>query len=60
MLYYNYPKRFKPLPEGYRVYQLDSGHFMWVYGELKSPIHWDRFWIRRHAFLHFEGKVKFV
>ena len=57
-----YPKRYKPLPPGYRVVQLDSGHFMWVKdegvnrngGPIEGLISWDRYWVRRCAFAHYE------
>lgn len=50
-----YPKRCKPLPPGYKVIQLDSGHFMWVLnGEVEGPISVDRWWVRRCAFAHYE------
>lgn len=61
-----YPKRCKPLPPGYRVVQLDSGHFMWVYAadgdfensNVEGLISWDRWWVRRCAFANYEERLK--
>jgi hypothetical protein len=61
-----FPKRYKPLPPGYRIIQLDSGHFLWVYAadgdfdnsNVEGPICWDRFWVRRCAFAHYEENKK--
>lgn len=51
-----FPKHFRPLPQGYRIVQLDSGHFLWVLEEgareVEGPISWDRYWVRRCAFAH--------
>ena len=59
-----FPKRYKPLPPGYRIVQLDSGHFLWEFagdgktprnrpgGECEGLISWDRYWVRRCAFAH--------
>ena len=53
-----FPKRCKPLPPGYRVIQLDSGHYLWVLDgpgvETEGLISWDRWWVRRCAFAHHE------
>ena len=59
-----FPKRYKPLPPGYKIVQLDSGHFMWIWGSpeerakgdhnLEGPISWDRYWVRRCVFAHYE------
>lgn len=59
-----FPRRFRPLPPGYEVVQLDSGHYIWTWGPpearaagdytLEGLICWDRFWVRRCAFAHFE------
>lgn len=58
-----FPKRVRPLPEGYRVVQLDSGHFMWVgpYDaklgrETESFIHWDKWAVWRGAFADAAGR----
>jgi len=58
-----FPKHFKPLPPGYRIIQLDSGHYMWVYGtpeqlldgdySVEGLISWDRYWVRRCAFANY-------
>lgn len=63
-----FPKRYKPLPPGYKIVQLDSGHFLWTWGdpetfakgdyELEGLISWDRFWVRRCAFAHYEENKK--
>lgn len=52
-----FPSRYKPLPAGYRVIQLDSGHFMWIGPfdaklgrETESGIDWDKYRVRRGAF----------
>lgn len=50
-----WPKRFKPLPAGYDVVQLDSGHYLWVNAdEQEGLISWDPYWVRRCAFAHAE------
>jgi hypothetical protein len=57
-----WPKHYKPLPDGYRVIQLDSGHYMWEKvgccnsngGPLEGLMSWDRYWVRRCAFKHWE------
>lgn len=57
---YDFSKR-TPLPPGYHVRLLDSGHFMWVReveGDpndwtLESSIHWDRWAAWRGAWTHF-------
>ncbi len=59
-----FPKHMKPLPPGYRIVQLDSGHFMWIYAEdgdfenssCEGPISWDRWWVRRCAFANHEAR----
>lgn len=55
----SFPKRCKPLPPGFRVAQLDSGHFLWVREgegfEYEGFISWDRWWVRRCAFAHYES-----
>lgn len=55
-----FPKHYKPLPAGYRIVQLDSGHYMWVWGTpeqvavndymFEGPICWDKWWVRRCVF----------
>lgn len=52
-----FPKHFRPLPRGYRIVQLDSGHFMWIGPfdsklgrETESNICWDKYAVRRWAF----------
>lgn len=62
-----FPARYKPLPPGYRIMQLDSGHYLWTWGtpeqfaaddySKEGLISWDRYWVRRCAFAHFEGKL---
>ena len=53
-----FPARYKPLPPGYRIVQLDSGHFLWTLDGAERPteglISWDRYWVRRCAFAHYE------
>ncbi len=47
-----WPKRFKPLPPGYRVIWMGS-HYMWVNDrDQESPICWDAYRVRRWAFDH--------
>lgn len=48
-----WPPRYKPLPPGYSVCQMDSGHYFWAHrdGE-EGSAHWDAYWCRRGAFLH--------
>lgn len=57
-----FPKHFKPLPPGYRIVQLDSGHYLWCYYPdpnvddytKEGLISWDRYWVRRCVFAHYE------
>lgn len=59
-----FPARCKPLPPGYKVIHLDSGHFMWAAeeasndngGPLEGLICWDRWWVRRCAFANYEAR----
>lgn len=56
-----FPKRYRPLPPGYRIVQLDSGHFLWVLNdEVEGLISWDRYWVRRCAFAHAAERAKRV
>jgi hypothetical protein len=62
-----FPKHFKPLPPGYRIVQLDSGHYMWLWGTQEEianndyseegMISWDRYWVRRCAFANYEERT---
>ena len=58
--------RYKKLPPGYTIVQLDSGHYMWVFEDPFGPrvrvplgrdteglMSWDKWWVRRCAFAHF-------
>ena len=56
-----FPTRCKPLPPGYRISQLDSGHYVWTWAApgdaldnytLESGIHWNRWAIWRGCFEH--------
>ena len=49
---YIFHKRYKPLPVGYNILQLDSGHFMFVKGDYESSICWDKWQVRRWVFEH--------
>lgn len=59
-----FPRRFRPLPPGYRVVQLDSGYYLWTWGPPdvvalgdyveEGLISWDKFWVRRCAFANHE------
>ena len=50
-----WPKHYTPLPDGYIVVYLDSGHYVWSYrDETEGRISWDRYWVRRCAFAHYE------
>ena len=55
-----FPKHFKPLPPGYKIVQLDSGHYLWVLEaptrDIEGLMSWDRYWVRRCAFAHFESE----
>jgi hypothetical protein len=59
-----FPARCKPLPPGYRIVQLDSGHFMWTWGEDPADhekegfISWDRWWVRRCVFANYAERTK--
>jgi hypothetical protein len=48
-----WPKHYKPLPEGYYVVFADN-YYNWVNDELdlEGPVHWDRYFVRRCAFAH--------
>lgn len=58
-----FPARLKPLPAGYRMVQLDSGHYLWVRpGETtedEGPICWNRWWVRAWAFEDYAWRVAF-
>lgn len=48
-----WPPRFKKLPSGYGVYQLDSGHYFWAHADGDEGLmSWDPYWVRRCAFAH--------
>ncbi len=59
-----FPKRVKPLPSGYRIVQLDSGHFLWVRDcgngdhDKEGLISVDKWWVRRCAFMHAAGELE--
>ena len=61
-----FPGHCRSLPPGYRILQLNSGHFLWVKdgatnsngGPQEGVISWDRWWVRRCAFAHFEEDQK--
>lgn len=45
---YVWPKHFRPLPPGWKILWLDSGHFVGIGpNDEETPISWDRFWVRR-------------
>ena len=49
-----WPKNYRPLPPGYRVIQLDSGHYLWVNDDGEEGfISVNRFWVRGCAFAHY-------
>jgi len=56
-----FPPRCKPLPDGYRVIQLDSGYYLWEMDHptkcVEGSISLDRWWVRRCAFAHHAGKI---
>jgi hypothetical protein len=57
----SFPARYKSLPKDYRIIQLDSGHFLWTYDGPTTRVEegfvsWDRYWVRRCAFLHAKEK----
>jgi hypothetical protein len=49
-------RRYKPLPPGYKIVQLDSGHYLWVlegvHKDTEGFMSWDKWWVRRCAFAH--------
>ena len=49
-----FPGHCRPLPPGYRIIQLDSGHYIWVLEtperEIESGIHWDKWAVWRGVF----------
>ena len=53
-----FPAHWRPLPDGYRVVQLDSGHFMWetADGTRESGMDWNPYRVRRGCFD--DAKVK--
>jgi hypothetical protein len=62
-----FPARIKPLPPGYKIVQLDSEHYEWTWAPpgndladytAEGFIHWDRWWVRRCVFAHFEEQQK--
>ena len=53
-----FPKHFKPLPPGYQVMWTGS-HYIWKTDEEEGVISWDRFWVRRCAFAHYEQNKMF-
>lgn len=50
------------MPPGYRLLQLDTGHFIWhrESDEAESAIHWNKWVIRRWAFMDFAGITREV
>ena len=53
-----FPKRCRPLPPGYRIALLDSGHYLWTFEDFyEGVISWDRWWVRRCAFHHHAEQV---
>jgi len=60
-----FPAHCRPLPPGYRIVQLDSGHYLWTLddatnvngGPVEGLMHWDRWWVRRQVFLHAESRA---
>lgn len=52
-----WPKHYKPLPEGYEVHQLDSGHYIWTNSDdVEGLMHWSHHWVRQSAFLHYKAQ----
>lgn len=54
-----FPAHCKPLPIGYRIAQLDSGHYLWICDSIEGgagegSINVDRWQARRDAFAHAE------
>lgn len=44
------------MPPGYRLWQLDSGHYLWELNDrTESAIHWDRWAIYRGAWNHYNS-----
>lgn len=45
------------MPPGYKLWWLDSGHFMWEHPETgaESVIDWNRWRVVRGAWAHFKG-----
>lgn len=48
---------FLKMPPGYRLLQLDSGHFIYerIIDERESPIHWNKWVVRQWAWLDHIG-----
>jgi hypothetical protein len=58
-----FPAHCKPLPSGYRIVQLDSGHYLWVCDSIEGGageglIDVDRWRARRGAFAHAEKRLQ--
>lgn len=47
-----WPKHYKPLPEGFTVEQLESGHYYAKFQEVESEMFCDRFEARRWCFAY--------
>lgn len=42
------------MPPGYKLWLLDSGHYLWDLDDrLESPIHWNRWAVYRWAWAHY-------
>ncbi len=55
-----WPKRFRPLPDGYSVWWVDGVEHYMAFGpyEVDSPIYSSRFDARRWCFAHYEEQIK--
>lgn len=56
----SFPKHYKPLPVGYEVVQLDSGHYQWINESIDQagPKHVDAIWVRKCAIAHAERRAR--
>ena len=61
-----FPKRCRPLPTGYHIVQLDSGHYMWIWSptavaddyEFESEIHCNKWAVWRGVFEHYDKRAR--
>lgn len=46
------------MPPGYKLWQLDSGHYLWDFEDrIESVIHWNKWAIYRSAWKHYNEAI---